>query len=106
MRDRFRLSAIVRIAAAITIALITIAAMTHAASALAYQAETVKDGGTIVGTVKFDGAPPVRKPVEISKDREVCGAAPHFDESLVVAPGGGIANAVVSISDVAKGAPL
>ncbi|MGZ6226712.1 MAG: carboxypeptidase regulatory-like domain-containing protein [Candidatus Binataceae bacterium] len=106
MRDRFRLSVIVRIAAAITIALITIAAMTHAASALAYQAETVKDGGTIVGTVKFDGAPPARKPVEISKDREVCGAAPHFDESLVVAPGGGIANAVVSISDVAKGAPL
>src|SRR6185437_3072268 len=76
LRDRFRLSAIARIAAAITIALITIAAMMHAAGALAYQAETVKDGGTIVGTVKFDGAPPARKPVEISKDREVCGATP------------------------------
>ncbi len=77
-----------------------------AARARAYQAETVKDGGTIVGMVKFDGAPPARKPVEISKDRDVCGAAPHYDESLVVGDGGGIADAIVSISDIASGAPL
>ena len=43
----------------------------NVAGALAYQAETVKDGGTIVGTVRFDGAPPARKPVEISKVRDV-----------------------------------
>lgn len=77
-----------------------------AARARAYQAETVKDGGTIVGTVKFDGARPARKPVEISKDRDVCGATPHYDESLVVGDGGGIADAVVSIPDIARGAPL
>ena len=77
-----------------------------AMSARAYQAETVKDAGTIVGTVKFDGAPPARKPVEISKDREVCGAASHYDESLMVDGGGGIANAVVSIPAIARGAPL
>jgi hypothetical protein len=102
LRHRPRLSAIARTAAAA----IAIASLTLAASARAYEAATVKDGGTIVGTVKFDGAPPARKPVEISKDREVCGAAPLYDESLIVDAGGGIANAVVSIPDIASGAPL
>lgn len=102
MRRRPPLSAIAR---AVTAAL-AVASLTLAPSARAYQAETVKDGGTIVGTVKFDGAPPARKAVEISKDRAVCGAAPLYDESLVVDAGGGIANAVVSIPGVARGAPL
>ncbi|HZO80054.1 MAG TPA: carboxypeptidase regulatory-like domain-containing protein [Candidatus Binataceae bacterium] len=77
-----------------------------AAPARAYRAEAVKDGGTITGKVSFDGAPPARAPVEISKDRDVCGAVQHYDESLVVDAAGGIANAVVSISDIEKGAPL
>lgn len=76
-----------------------------AASARAYQGAPVKDGGAISGTVKFEGTPPARKPVEISKDRDVCGAAPHYDESLIVAAAGGIANAVVGIPE-AKGVPL
>lgn len=66
----------------------------------------MKDGGTIAGTVKFEGPPPKSAPVEISKDREVCGAVPHYDESLVVGAQGGIANAVISIPDIEKGAPL
>jgi len=102
LRHRLRLSAIARTAAAF----ITIASLTLVARARAYQAETVKDAGAIAGTVEFDGAPPARKPVEISKDREVCGAAPLFDESLIVVAGGGIANAVVSIADIARGVPL
>lgn len=77
-----------------------------AAPTAAYQTEAVKDGGTIMGTVRFAGPPPARAPVEISKDRDVCGAAPHYDESLVVSAQGGIANAVVSIADIRKGAPL
>ena len=102
MQDRPRLSIIVRTTAAALI----IASLMLTARARAYQAETVKDGGTIVGTVKFDGAPPARKPVGVSKDRDVCGATPHYDESLIVDAGGGIASAVVRISDIAKGAPL
>jgi hypothetical protein len=102
LRHRPRFSAIVRTAAAALI----IASLMPAARARAYQAETVKGGGTIVGTVKFDGAQPARKPVEISKDRDVCGATPHYDESLMVSAGGGIADAVVSIPDIAGGAPL
>ncbi len=100
MSPRIHHLAIARSAAAAIVLLML------AASARAYQAETVKDGGTISGTVKFNGAPPARKPVEISKDREVCGAVPHYDESLMVAAGGGIANAVVSLPDIARGAPL
>lgn len=87
-------------------AAIVIASLALAVRARAYHAETVTNGGAIAGTVRFDGAPPSRKPVEISKDREVCGAAPHYDESLVVGADGGIQNAVVSIVDIAAGAPL
>src|SRR6202521_4723717 len=101
MSLRSCLSAIARTAAAAAVLSLLLATTAHA-----YEAETVKDGGTISGKVKFDGTPPARKPVEISKDREVCGAVPHYDESLVVDAGGGIANAVVSIPGVAKGAPL
>jgi hypothetical protein len=102
LRHRLRFFAIGRAAAAF----IAIASLTPGARDRAYQAETVKDAGAIAGTVKFDGAPPARKPVEISKDREVCGAAPLYDESLIVGAGGGIANAVVSIADITKGVPL
>ncbi|MGA7869951.1 MAG: carboxypeptidase regulatory-like domain-containing protein [Candidatus Binatus sp.] len=57
-------------------------------------------GGTISGIVKYDGTPPARKPVEVTKDKDVCGLHPHFTEDLIVDPSGGIANAVV----VVKGA--
>ena len=101
MRHRLRLSAIARTAAAITLS-----SLVGVAGAHAYEALLFKDGGTIAGTVRFIGKPPPRRPVEISKDRDVCGATPHYDESLVVSAGGGIANAVVSLDDIAKGAPL
>lgn len=77
-----------------------------AAPARAYQTETVKDGGTITGVVKFDAPPPKRARLEITKDRSVCGAVPHYDQSLMVSKDRGIANAVVSIPNIKKGAPL
>jgi plastocyanin len=105
MSSHPRLSAIARTATAVAVVSLMLANIL-ATSARAYEAETVKDGGTISGKVKFDGTAPARKPVEISKDREVCGGVPHYDESLVVDAAGGIANAVVSIPGIAKGAPL
>jgi Carboxypeptidase regulatory-like domain len=72
----------------------------------AYQTETVQNGGTIVGTVKFAGLPPPREAIQITKDRDVCGATAHYDQSLIVGKNGGIANAVVSIAGIEKGAPL
>ena len=59
-------------------------------------------GGTIGGTVKFDGPAPAPKKVDVTKDKEVCGLKPHFEEGLIVSSSGGIANAVVVVKD-AKG---
>ncbi|HUO03661.1 MAG TPA: carboxypeptidase regulatory-like domain-containing protein [Candidatus Binataceae bacterium] len=58
--------------------------------------------GTISGTVKLDGAAPAPKPVEVTKDKDVCGLKPHFSQDLVVSTGGGIKNAVIVLKD-AKG---
>ncbi len=59
-------------------------------------------GGTISGTIKYDGTPPAPRKVEVTKDKEVCALHPHFEEDLVVGSGGGIANAVVIVKG-AKG---
>src|SRR5260370_38901315 len=59
-------------------------------------------GGTISGTVKYDGTAPAPKSVEVTKDKEVCALHQHFVEDLIVDSGGGIANAVVIVKG-AKG---
>jgi plastocyanin len=71
-----------------------------------YEAAAVKDGGAITGVVHFDGTAPAPARLDISRDKEVCGAAPHFSEELIVGAGGGIKNAVVSIAEIAHGQPL
>jgi len=73
-------------------------------SAFAYEAVTVSGGGTISGTVKLDGAAPHPKTINVTKDKEVCGIKPHFQQDLVVGSEGGIANAVVALTDISKGA--
>ncbi len=75
-------------------------------SAFAYETEKVTGAGAIEGHVKFDGPVPAPKAIEISKDKEVCGLKPHFDQELVVGKDGGIQYAVVSITDISKGAAL
>ena len=77
--------------------------LTMICATLAFAARARADGGTIAGTVKLDGAAPAPKQIEVSKDKEVCGLKPHFDQSLMVGSGGGIQFAVVSLTD-AKGA--
>jgi plastocyanin len=59
-------------------------------------------GGTVSGTIKYEGSAPAPKPVEVTKDKEVCGLHQHFTEDLIVDPSGGIANAVVIVKG-AKG---
>ncbi len=59
-------------------------------------------GGTISGTVKYDGTPPARKKVDVTKDKDVCAVTPHYEEDLIVGKNGGIANAVVTVKG-AKG---
>ena len=69
---------------------------------LAYEGGAVSDGGTISGVVKFKGAAPVPKKLEVTKDKEVCAKSAKSDPSLIVS-GGNLVNAVVSISDIKKG---
>jgi len=68
----------------------------------AYTGGDVKDGGSISGTVKFAGAAPAPKKLEVSKDKEVCGKSGKSDQSLVVS-GGNLVNAVISITDIKTG---
>jgi plastocyanin len=75
-----------------------------AGSTAAYEVIAVTDGGTLSGTVKFDGAPPAPAKLTPSKDPEVCGKEKASPE-LVVGPGGGIANVVVVVK-AAKGKKL
>ncbi|MGH7907541.1 MAG: carboxypeptidase regulatory-like domain-containing protein [Candidatus Binataceae bacterium] len=75
-------------------------------AAFAYQPEQVSSGGAIRGIVKFDGVVPKPQLIDVTKDISVCGRKPHYDQSLVVGQGGGIANAVVAITNIQKGEPL
>jgi plastocyanin len=81
---------------------ILVSACAGVALSLSVGAAAFAAGGTISGTVKYDGAPPAKKSVEVTKDKEVCGLHPHFEEELIVDPSGGIANAVVIVKG-AKG---
>lgn len=75
-------------------------------AAYAYQGGKVSNGGTITGTVKYEGTPPKRARLEITKDISVCGGKPVYDPSLIVAKDGAIANVVVTLPDIAKGEPF
>jgi hypothetical protein len=71
-----------------------------------YRVITVSDGGTIKGTVKWQGALPHLTPSEINKDPQVCDplGEKHRDlERLVVSPNGGVANAVVFLKNITAG---
>lgn len=82
------------------------AAIATSASAFAYQGGPVSKGATISGTVKLEGKVPAPKKLDITKDKDVCGLKPHYEQDLVVGSGGGVANAIVIIADISKGAPL
>jgi plastocyanin len=72
------------------------AALSVARQALAYEAIAVTDGGTLSGTITYEGTPPAPTKIEVSKDPEVCGkekAAPN----LVLGNANGIANVVVAV---------
>lgn len=78
-----------------------------AAPVLAYEGGAVSGGGSIAGVVKLQGAAPAAKAIEITKDKEACGAHGELkSEELVVGADNAIANAVVSITNITKGKPL
>ena len=69
----------------------------------AYEAINVSQGGSIAGTVKFDGKAPKRKKIAVTRDKKVCGKETKFTESLVVADNGGVQNAVVYLKGIKSG---
>ncbi len=71
-----------------------------------YQVISVDDGGTIKGTVRWQGPLPHLTSLEINKDTQVCDplGQKHRDlERLVVSPDGGVANTVVYLSNISRG---
>jgi len=71
-----------------------------------YQVVSVTDGGTIKGTVKWQGPSPHLIASEINKDPQVCDpqGVKHRDlERLVIGPNGGVANTVVFLRNINHG---
>jgi hypothetical protein len=71
-----------------------------------YRVISVQDGGTIHGSVKWQGPLPHLVPSQINKDQQVCDpeGQKHRDlERLVVAPNGGVANTVVFLKNISQG---
>ena len=71
-----------------------------------YRVITVQDGGTIKGTVKWQGPLPHLVPSEINKDQQVCDpqGQKHRDlERLLVSQSGGVANTVVFLRNITAG---
>ena len=69
----------------------------------AYDSVAVSSGGTIIGTVKFQGKAPQRKKIAVTRDKKVCGKEAKFSESLIVGSNGGVQNAVLFLKDIKKG---
>jgi hypothetical protein len=77
-----------------------------AAAQSGYQTITISDGGTITGTVKWNGPVPKIPTIVINKDPEICDpqAQKKRDlERLVVGSNGGVANTVVFLKDISRG---
>lgn len=71
-----------------------------------YQVVSVQNGGTIRGTVKWQGAMPRLAPSEINKDRQICDPQDEKRrdlERLVVGSDGGVANTVVFLRNITQG---
>ena len=78
-----------------------------AAPAFAYQdSSQAIYGGAISGRVTLTGTAPKPSPLVITKDRDVCGRKPLYDQSLLVGPDGGIADAVVTLPVIVSGKPF
>jgi len=63
----------------------------------------VVDGGSLVGTVRYGGVVPEARTVSVTEDTATCGAS-QLVQSVRVGPDGGLADAVVSLVDISRGA--
>lgn len=68
-----------------------------------YEPTEVKNGGAIVGTVRFEGKIPKRRRLKVSGADKPCHARPVPNDDLVVSKDGKIRWAVVSIKKITEG---
>ncbi len=71
-----------------------------------YEEVELKESGTIVGVVKFDGERPKRKKLSVSTDPEVCAKKPIPNDDLVVSKELGVRWVVASIKKISSGKPF
>jgi len=87
------------------IRIVTTALLAGPSALLAGPEAFAAQAGAVAGSVKLDGAAPVRPPLQVFKHREVCGGS-VVDERLVVGPGGGVRYVVVTVEGVENGKPV
>lgn len=94
----------VRIGFLLATAMATITSLGSSQQAGPYVAREVADGGVIAGTLTLRGEARPPKELNITKDPEVCGKEPKFEEDLLVArETAGLKNVVVWLSDINEG---
>ncbi len=64
---------------------------------------TVTNGGSISGTISFDGTAPTMKALKIEKDAKVCAVHDKYKEDIIVGKSGGLKNVVVYIDGIKTG---
>ncbi len=91
------------------IVVVLVLASVRGAAQSSYETITVKDGGTITGSVKWTGPTPRIPAVLINKDPEICdpqGQKKRDLERLIISSNGGVANTVVFLKDITRGKPM
>ncbi|MHC4413685.1 MAG: carboxypeptidase regulatory-like domain-containing protein [Planctomycetota bacterium] len=79
------------------------AAASSAQSRKGYAETVVENGGSIVGTVRFDGATPTPDSVAVTTKEEICHTDPIHSEKLVVSSDGMVRWAVASLKGITTG---
>ena len=68
-----------------------------------YSVVALENGGAISGTISFAGTVPVARTITITDDVDACGSSVEIQD-IEVGAGGGLANVVVSLTDITSGA--
>jgi hypothetical protein len=69
----------------------------------AYEAVAVADGGTVKGKVVYAGAPPSKKKVIPTKDKEACGSGVREVDQILLGPDRAVQEAIVYLKGIEKG---
>lgn len=68
-----------------------------------YEVRDVRDGGSVLGTVRFTGTPPAPRKLLIAKDPEACGTGERVIEDVSISESGGLRNVVVYLEGIVQG---